>query len=193
MQIRDLAGQTRPSRMQRDSPLGLTITSKRCCVYKRTLNDAQMTARGKNAVAEFLTRKLIVPKIFFDAAWPSKRSRVDVLAVDRAGAGDVYIAHVTISNKLLVDAVEQLLKSQPGHYKYLALIAGRGNYRPTESSLYSPDGLGRVGVLLVEELPDSRMIAREIVTAERFRVQPELIRQLDKFTARQPADIEVRV
>jgi hypothetical protein len=161
-------------------------------VHRPTLNDAQMTARGKNAVAEFLARKLIVPKVFFDAAWPSRKSLVDVLAVDRAGAGDVHVAHVTIGNRLLADAVD-LLKSQPGHYKYLALIGVRGNYRPTEGSLYAPDGQGRVGVLLVEELNENRLVAREIMPAERFRVLPEFIKQLDKFTARQPADIEVRV
>lgn len=165
-------------------------------MYKRTLNKTQMTARGKNAAAEFLARKLIVPKIFFDAAWPSGTARVDVLAVDRAGAGDIYLALVAFANDLslgiLHGTIEQL-KAEPGHYKYLALIAGRGNYQPTEDSLYSADGLGRVGLLRVEEMPDSRLVAREVLAPERFRVPPEFIKQLDRFTARRHADIEVRV
>lgn len=161
-------------------------------MYKRILSLEQMESRGKNAVADLLARKLLLPKIFFDARWPSRSSAVDVLAVDRAGAGDIYLVEVRTTSELLDDVIERL-KVQPAHYKYLALISSAGNYRPPEAALYAPDGMGRIGILLLKEDRGSKLSAREILAAERFRVAPEYIKQLDKFTERQHADVEVRV
>ena len=160
-------------------------------MYRQILSRQQMESRGKNAVADLFTRKLLLPKIFFDARWPSRSSVIDVLAVDRAGAGDIYAVLVRASSELLDDAVERL-KVQPAHYKYLALISGSGNYRPQETALYAPNGLGRIGILLLEEDRQSKLSAREVLAGERFRVAPEYIKQMDKFTDRQHADVAVR-
>ncbi|MFZ0708363.1 MAG: hypothetical protein WAM71_22375 [Candidatus Korobacteraceae bacterium] len=161
-------------------------------MYKRKLSYEQMESRGKNAVADLLARKLLLPKIFFEARWPSRSSAADVLAIDRAGAGDIYLVEVAAANKVLDDLIERL-KIQPAHYKYMALISSAGNYRPREGALYAPNGMGRIGVLLLEEDHESKLSAREILAAERFRVAPEYIKQLDKFIDRQHADREVRV
>jgi hypothetical protein len=176
--------------MRRSSTGGLTITSRRCCLYRIKLSDAQLAASGKDAVASWFARKLIVPKVFFNAAWPSRRAQVDVLAVDRAGAGDIWVAEVTFGVAAAKDAISQLMQL-PAHYKYVA-IAKSGPYQLEPQTLYSPSGMGRVGILLVEENPDNRIIVMESVPAERFRVEPAAIKQIDRFTASHHADIELR-
>ena len=176
--------------MRRSSIAGLTITSRRCCVYRIEISDAQLVTSGKNAVASWLARKLIVPKVFFNAPWPSRRAPVDVLAVDRAGAGDIWIAEIKVGLEAARGAIAQLMQL-PAHYKYLA-IAKPGPYQLEPQTLYSPSGMGRVGILLVEENPDNRIVAVESVPAERFRVEPVAIKQIDRFTATHHADIELR-
>jgi hypothetical protein len=159
-------------------------------VHRIELSDAQLAASSKDAVASWLARKLIVPKVFFNAPWPSKRAHVDVLAVDRAGAGDIWIAEVTVGTTAAMGAVAQLMQL-PAHYKYLA-IAKLGPYQLEPQTLYSPSGMGRLGILLVEENSDNRIVVAESIPAERFRVEPAAIKQIDRFTASNHADIELR-
>jgi hypothetical protein len=176
--------------MRKSSIAGLTITSRRYCVYRIELSDAQLAASSKDAVASWLARKLIVPKVFFNAPWPSKRTPVDVLAVDRAGAGDIWVAEVTIGVAAAKNAISMLMEL-PAHYKYVA-VAKPGPYQPEPQTLYSPFGMGRVGILLVAEDPDNRLVVSEGVPAERFRVEPTDIKKIDRFTANHQADIELR-
>jgi hypothetical protein len=159
-------------------------------LYRIELSDVQLVASGKDAVASWLAKKLIVPKVFFNAPWPSRRTQVDVLAVDRAGAGDIWVAEVTLGVAAARDAISQLMQL-PAHYKYVA-IAKPGPYQPEPQILYSPFGMGRVGILLVEEDPDNRIVVSEGVPAERFRVEPTDIKKIDRFTASHQADIELR-
>lgn len=159
-------------------------------MHKNILTEAQLEARGKNAVAALLAHRLIVPKIFFDARWPPRTSRVDVLAVDRAGAGDIHVVQVRAGIKAAAEAIAQLMQL-PAHYKYVAVVTP-GNYRLQERTLYSEDGLGRVGVILFEEQEHDQLLARINIAPERFRVGPDVIRQIDRFTAKQHADIEIR-
>lgn len=160
-------------------------------MYKSDLSPALLQARGKNAVAEFLARRLIVPKIFFDAPWPVKSSRVDVLAVDRAGAGDIHVVDVRVGIFAARDSVTQLMQL-PAHYKYVAILSP-GNKLPGEQLLYPANDLGRVGILLFEEEEHDQLVARIEIAPERFRVGPDIIRQIDRFTAKQHADREIRV
>jgi hypothetical protein len=159
-------------------------------LYRIELSDSQLAASGKDGVASWLAKKLIVPKVFFNAPWPSKRTSVDVLAVDRSGAGDIWVAEVTIGVAAAREAISHLMQL-PAHYKYVA-IAKPGPYQPEPQTLYSPSGMGRVGILLVEENPDNRIVVVEGVPAERFRVEPAAIKQIDRFTASHHADIELR-
>ena len=159
--------------------------------YLDILTPAQAEARGKNAVAQLFARRLIVPKIFFDAAWPSAKSRVDVLAVDRAGAGDIHIVQVKIGINALQDSIDFLMQV-PAHYRYIALLDTQ-NYRFDEKILYPVQGLGRIGVILFEQQEHDRLVARFEIVPERFRIGPEIIKQIDRFTAKQHADMEIRV
>ena len=159
-------------------------------MHRNILSESQLHARGTNAVAALLERHLIVPKIFFDAAWPVKTSRVDVLAVDRAGSGDIHVVEVTVGKQHPGETISRVMQL-PAHFKYVALIAN-GNYLPTLKSLYAPDdGPGRIGVIQIVEVGDE-LKAEFRYRPERFRVDPTVIKQIDRFTARHQADIELR-
>lgn len=159
-------------------------------MLRSVLSEEQQHSRVKNAVARFLFGELIVPKIFFDAQWPSRKNRVDVLAVDRAGAGEIHIAEVKVKSCDLADAVRRIA-GIPAHFKYLALFANPSFY-PSDGSLYAPDGMGRVGVIQVRENRADELRAEFIVRPERFRLDSSYFKQIDKFTAARPADIEIR-
>ena len=160
-------------------------------MIKNVLTESQREARGKNAVAALLARRLIVPKIFFDAHWPGRTSQVGVLAVDRAGAGDIHVVEVTVGVRAAAEAVTQLIHL-PAHYKYVAIV-DPGSYSLQERTLYSEDGLGRIGVILFDEKAHDELQARIEIAPERFRVGPSVIKQIDRFTAKEHADIEIRV
>src|SRR6266702_1807599 len=60
-----------------------------------TMNHVQrLEHRGREAVAECLIRDLMVPHIYFDVEWPDSQLHVDVLAIDRAGSGDVHVVEI---------------------------------------------------------------------------------------------------
>jgi hypothetical protein len=159
-------------------------------MLRSVLSEEQQHSRVKNAVAHFLFGALIVPKIFFDAHWPSRKTGVDVLAVDRAGAGEIHIAEVRVGSADLADAV-QCIAGIPAHFKYLALF-GNGSFYPSEKSLYAPDGMGRIGVIQVLENRADELRAEFIVRPERFRLDSSYFKQIDKFTSARPADMEIR-
>ena len=155
------------------------------------LSEEQQRSRVKNAVARFLFGALIVPKIFFDASWPPRKGRrVDVLAVDRAGAGEIHIAEVKVGSSDLAEPIRRLAEI-PAHFKYLALF-NNGSYSPSDRSLYAPDGMGRVGVIQVRENRADELRAEFVVRPERFRLDSSYFKHIDKFTAARPADMEIR-
>ena len=160
--------------------------------YRSTLNPQQQASRAKNAVAEFLFRQLIVPKVYVDARWPNPHSRVDVLAVDRSGAGDVHVVEVKIGTEVLAVSAGMVasLLQIPAHFRYLALFENN-NSLPDETCLYAPDGLGRVGVIQVKEDQGGDLSSELRVRPERFRFDASF-KQVDKFTAAHPAYIEIR-
>lgn len=161
--------------------------------YKPVLSSEQQESRAKNTVAEFLFRQLIVPKVFLDANWPDRRSQVDIIAVDRSGAGDVHVVEVKVGKQVLLAAFDQVVASLmqiPAHFKYLALFDNR-NYQPDVRFLYAPDGVGRIGVIQVAENVTGDMSADFLVRPERFRFEASF-KMVDKFTASHPAYIEIR-
>ncbi|MGA2391231.1 MAG: hypothetical protein ABSF97_19890 [Candidatus Sulfotelmatobacter sp.] len=159
-------------------------------MLRSVLSEAQQHSRVKNAVAHFLFGALIVPKIFFDAEWPSRKSGVDILAVDRAGAGEIHIVEVKLGSSDLPNCVRSIARI-PAHFKYLALF-GNGSYHPSDRSLYAPDGMGRVGVIQVRENRADELRAEFVVRPERFRLDSSYFKQIDKFTSARPADMEIR-
>ena len=160
--------------------------------HKPILSAQQQESRTKNAVADFLFRQLIVPKVFVDARWPNEHSRIDVLAVDRSGAGEVHVVEVKVGTKALATAggIVADLMQVPAHFKYLAIFENN-NYVPDESSLYALDGMGRIGVIQVKEDDGGDLAAELSVRPERFRFDASF-KLVDKFTASHPAYIEIR-
>ena len=156
------------------------------------LRPEQQEARAKNAVADFLVHQLIVPKVFFDAPWPNRQSRVDVLAVDRSGSGEIHVVEVKVGTNLgeLEEAIANIGRI-PAHYKYLALFDNK-NYRVKDRILYAPDGMGRVGVIQVKEDSAGNLSAEFNVRPERFRLDSSVFKLIDRFTATRPPNIEIR-
>lgn len=160
-----------------------------------------LVGRGKNAVAQLFTKKLIVPKIFFEAHWPNRTSVVDVLAVDRSGAGDLHAVQI-LTNARRIESSLTTLKRIPAHFKYLAYFSLFDDeilpiFDPEaepDQRLYAADGLGRVGTIcLYQGDPGDTLIADIQVQPERFRVPPALYGDIDKYVQKHPADIAIRV
>jgi hypothetical protein len=154
------------------------------------LSPDQQHSRVENAVAQFLSNTLIVPKIFFEAQWPFRQTRVDVLAVDRAGAGEIHVVEVKVGGADLSQTVRSM-NEIPAHFKYLALFQN-GKRVPAEKELYASDGMGRVGVIQVREDEANNLKAEFVIRPERFRLDSSYFRQIDKFTTNRAADMEVR-
>jgi len=149
-------------------------------------------SRAKNAVAQFLFRQLIVPKIFVEARWPDSNHRVDVMAVDRSGAGDVHVVEVMSGSKSAssVNRAAASIMKVPAHFRYVALFPSEG-YSWDGRLLYAPDGIGRVGLIRVTEDDAGNLAAEFLVRPERFRFEGSF-KSVDKFTATHSAFIEIR-
>jgi hypothetical protein len=165
-------------------------------VLKKNLSQHQLEGRLKNAIAQLLQARLIVPKVFFEAKWPTPNRKIDVLAIDRAGAGDIHCVKIVWS---LASAypVMPLLMAMPAHYKYVAILEKGGLpsllERMDEFSLYPSDGIGRVGVISVSESSkDKRLLPVIAIEPERFRLNHKYYRQIDRFMGSHPADLEIR-
>lgn len=155
------------------------------------LSASQLEGRLKNAAADFLQQRLIVPKVFLEAAWPSYR-HIDVLAVDRSGAGDIHIVEVKVPSEAMYDALPHLM-SIPAHYKYVAVFENVALQRIDESRLYTPNGIGRVGIISVVERPEDRSLRpRLMVAPERFRLDDRYWKEVDAFLASSAPDVEIR-
>jgi hypothetical protein len=156
----------------------------------------RLALRASEAVAECLVRQLMVPCVYFEAPWPTEDSHVDVLAVDRAGSGDVHVVEVKRSLKDLRSAARQVMHC-PAQFRWLTVsadiwgktvIASSSGKAP--SLLYPPDGMGRIGVIRVVKTPKDGLRAEVLFKAERFK--GNLYAQADKFVAGHRPDIDFR-
>ncbi len=162
-----------------------------------TLSAKRRHGRSVNAVAAFLNNALRVPEIYLHFGGPLRSA--DVVAVDAAGSGDIHAVEVrvanahTLSTQEVLDAVEKL-KQLPAHFKYLALPIHPAILRLAQNhSLFSSDGLGRIGLMKLIESGDAPPTVELLVKPERFRVaQPEMIK-IEKVLVRSHPDMFVRV
>lgn len=173
------------------------------------VQDQQQLGRAMNAVQEFLIHKLLFPKVYLDADWNG--NKVDVLAIDRAGVGDVHAVHlapvepsgepdwqylVTRAAILVNDRIE-LLCALPAQFKYVALIgfsAGLERFYPNADlsrRMLAKDGVGRIGILHVDMTEDDPSV-RVILKAERFRSSKEIVELADHYVAEHTANWEYR-
>ncbi len=162
--------------------------------------------RAKNAVQDYLIHKLLYPKIYLDAEFNGKK--VDVLAIDREGTGDVHAVYVVYQGTDVENALETLVanivtpptpaKILP-HFMYSAVVnngPGAAKYAPSEQIIqksFAEDGVGRVGILYVDLCEDDpKFQVRVILKAERFRSSKEIVELADRFVAENPANWELR-
>lgn len=154
-------------------------------------------------VGRSLMRALIVPKIYFERAWPPPEgayfARVDVVAIDRAGTGDVHVVEI---KKSLADALADgvpAIMDVSAHYRWVA-YQGEG-LRPvgmsallslqSEKPLLPKKGMGRIGVIEVVRMAGGDLGANIRLKAERF--QPGDIDALvQEFQRREKPDIEFK-
>ncbi|MBW4038289.1 MAG: hypothetical protein HIU91_05300 [Acidobacteria bacterium] len=150
--------------------------------------------RAVNAVADFLRSNLRVPNVYID---PSGLTRVDVLAADAAGSGDIHAVSIemltkpigTMGLKLYVEIVKRL----PAHYKYLAIPKGITNVGHDPSLFFSADGIGRVGILLVSASSDHLPTVELAVKPERFRMDAQALARVERFLNSTKPDMYVRL
>jgi len=154
-------------------------------------------------VARCLMRMLLVPKVYFVRAWPPPKgtclTRVDVVAIDRAGTGDIHVVDV---EKSLADALAdgvQAIRDVPAHYRWVA-YQGEGLLSvglqamlslQSEEPLLPKKSMGRIGVIEVVRMNGHDLGARIRMKAERF--QPGDIDALvQEFQRREKPDIEFK-
>jgi hypothetical protein len=165
------------------------------------VSERQRQGRAANAVAELLMRKLLVPKIYLEP----RNIGIDVLAVDRAGSGDIHGVRIDQQysppaplgriQKELCEIVFHhsltLTKRSGFHFKYIAVKSPFVDFL-SKKNLFAEDGIGRVGIIEIIEHPSAPPQARIAVPPERFRVALADIKKFDEFQKKTPADMEIR-
>jgi hypothetical protein len=146
----------------------------------------RLEQRAFDAVSRCMVRYLNLPDIYFEAHWPTSSDRVDILAIDRAGSGDVHAIELKYQAEEGIQAIPHLL-AVPSQYKWIAFFA---DTLPAESgdvirnSLLPKQGMGRVGAIAVVRMAGNELGANVFVRPERFagslRQQvPEFVRLND--------------
>jgi len=176
----------------------------------------QEIGRAMNALQDYLVRKLLLPKVYLDVLWNG--APVQVLAIDRVGAGDVHAVWMmylspgietrmasaaigsylpgTLEEMKLLPAVEEI-KARPTHYRYVAIVSDDPDMRRLRlsdeivSNSLAEDGVGRVGILLVD-MTDVEPSVRVLLKAERFRSSKEIVELADRYVAEHQANWEYR-
>jgi hypothetical protein len=174
------------------------------------VQDQQQLGRAMNAVQEFLVHKLLFPKVYIDADWNGKK--VDVLAIDRSGSGDVHAVRMVyrgpgryIEDGVMVELARKVhdsvidFKSYQSHFRYVAVVNDEPDTRvfkqgdETTFETLAKDGVGRIGILYVDLTEeDPKFQVRVILRAERFRNSKELVEMADQFVASHTANWEFR-
>lgn len=150
--------------------------------------------------ARCLIRALIVPKIYFERIWPmSDHSQIDIVAVDRAGIGDIHAVEVCRTlTEALTQGVESIGKV-PAHYRWVA-FQGEGLLPHDEDAelkllseepLLPKSGMGRIGVIEVIRMTGNDLGANIKAKAERFRVK-DISMLIEEFVNHEKADIEFK-
>jgi hypothetical protein len=163
----------------------------------------QELGRAKNAIQDYLIRKLVVPKVYLDADWNGKS--VDVLAIDRAGVGDVHAVRIVFDDSIGEEVIWKVrnsvneFKSHLSHYRYVAVVHDKPYIRgftPVEESAirssFADDGVGRIGVLNIDLTEDDPPSVRVILKPERFRSSKEIVDLADRYVAEHTANWEIR-
>ncbi len=170
------------------------------------IEELQQLGRAKNAVLSFFEQTLSIPKIYIDADWNGQN--VDVLAINRDGVGDVYVALLTpfippTDMEMLHDHQEsslhllEQLENVSAQFKYIAYF-NAVNYEGFRVGVsphvlarsLAPDGIGRIGFMAVDFPPDGQPKATVLFAPERFRAK--IAKLADEYVQQHEADWEIR-
>jgi hypothetical protein len=184
-------------------------------VEVRPLTPRQREGRAVNAVAQLLRRTLSVPNIYIDPR--GSAIAADVLAVDHGGAGDLHGVEIKmVSEPWLapkkwrrgssvgpdpatssLKVVHRQLMGMPAHYRYLAVSAEKLEFVAeglADLGLFSDDGIGRLGLIKINDAGEGIPTAEIAIAPERFRLDPAKLRTIEtKILAKSRPDIEVRI
>lgn len=176
------------------------------------ITSRQREGRAINAVAELLRHKLSVPNIYLEPKHGNIHA--DVLAVDRGGGGDLHAVEIElwakvpefslIAKKILTQSIESRLPtihrqmmSMPAHFRYIAVPNEIHHIVLKELSklgFFSDDGIGKIGIITIQENGDALPLADIVVPAERFRVDAAKLKLIEtKLLDKSRPDIEVRI
>lgn len=170
------------------------VTNSRTSSSSEELSTRRRKGRAVNAIADYLRSHLRVPNVYLA---PSGMSRVDVLAADAAGSGDIHAVSVemltnpigTKTFSLYIETIKKL----PAHYKYLAIPEGITNVEHDPRLLFSADGIGRFGIFQISESVNLSLRVELIVKPERFRMQSDDLARVERYLNNTKPDMSVRV
>ena len=158
--------------------------------------------RAKNVVQDYLIHKLLFPKIYLDTEFNG--IKVDVLAIDRAGAGDVHAVNIVYQGTDVESALEVVaanVGTPPAkivpHFIYAAVVnngPGASRFVPSDQIIQkslAEDGVGRMGILYVDLTEDDPEV-RVLLKAERFRSSKEIVELADRYVAEHLPNWEFR-
>jgi hypothetical protein len=174
------------------------------------VDSEQNLGRAKNAIQDYLVRKLLYPKIYLDADWNG--THVDVLAIDRTGVGDVHAVRLVLwepghsddhgwsafLERRVGEAMQQFADF-PGQFRYVAVVSIEANKqrwipgKPSLSQSLAADGVGRIGILYVdvtEQDPSTQL--QLLLKPERFRSSKQIMELADQYMAANEANWELR-
>ena len=164
--------------------------------------------RAKNALQDYLVHKLLYPKVFFDAEWDG--GKLDILAVDRGGTGDVHGVRLVLwepghlddhgysayLEETVAAAVTDFVGFR-GHFRYIAIICmvpDKQQWIPSKglrNQCLAADGVGRSGLLYVDVSEEDAEV-KVLLKGERFRSSKEIVELADHFVADHTANWEYR-
>lgn len=170
------------------------------------VQERQQRGRAMNAVQEFLVHRLLFPKVYLGAEFNGKK--VDVLAIDREGTGDVHAVYIVYQGADVENALETVVANAvtpptPArilpHFLYAAVVndgPSASKYVPSEQIIqrsFAEDGVGRMGILYVDLCEDDpKFQVRPLLKAERFRSSKEIVELADRFVAEHTPNWELR-
>lgn len=156
--------------------------------------------RAVNAVAAFLRDRLHLPNVYIEPRLHSS-IRPDVLAVDRAGSGDIHLAEIKLSlglhdnraGGIQMSGIRQL-GEMPAHFRYLVLPDTlKARTLSEKNILFAPDGIGRIGVLLLSQEGNAFPRVELLVEPERFRLDIASAEKVERYLSRAKPDMFVRI
>jgi hypothetical protein len=171
-------------------------------------NELVQIGRAKNALLTFFEQRLSIPKIYLDADWDG--NKIDVLAINRDGVGDVHAA-LLFTRKYLPDGTLDIVHdgieagsrmvsfaSFPAHFRYIAAVDVYADLQSRPFVLadkhieesFSQDGIGRIGFLRVAVPSNGDPTVEIVVKPERFRAS--IATKANEYIAQHEADWEIR-